>query len=54
MEFAMRAIVNPENRDEDGLRFLRIMVGGIVATIILLAIIVATNGHFFVPDTGLI
>jgi hypothetical protein len=50
----MRAIVNPEHREDDGLRFLRVMVGGIVVTIVLLAIIVATSGHFFVPDSGLI
>lgn len=50
----MRATVNPEHREDDGLRFLRLMVGGIVVTIILLAIVVATHGHFFVPDTGLI
>jgi len=50
----MRAIVNPEHREDDALRFLRIMIGGIVVTIMLLAVIVATNGHVFAPDTGLI
>ncbi len=50
----MRAVTSPEHREDDGLRFLRIMVGGIVVTIILLTIIVATSGHFFVPDSGLI
>ena len=50
----MRAVMNPEARDDGPLRFLRVMVGGIVVTIILLAVVVATNGHFFPTDTGLI
>jgi hypothetical protein len=41
------------DREEGGLRFIRVMVGGIVVTIILLAIIVASSGHFFAPDAGL-
>ncbi|HWD28865.1 MAG TPA: hypothetical protein VG387_16955 [Rhizomicrobium sp.] len=50
----MRAVMNPESRDDVALRGLRYMVGGIVLTIILLAVVVATNGHFFPTDTGLI
>ena len=49
----MRNVVNPKAREEGGLRFFRIMIGGIVVTIVALALIVATSGHFFSPDSGL-
>jgi hypothetical protein len=41
-------------REEAGLRFTAILVGGIVATLIVLTIVVALFGHFAAPDPGLI
>ena len=41
-------------RDPDGLRFLVILIGGIIAMTIALAVVVGVWGHFSAPDPGLI
>ena len=49
----MLTMVQPEHREDSGLRFIRVMIGGIVVTLAALTVIVATNGHFFAPGTGM-
>ena len=43
-----------DDREAGGLRFIRVMIGGIIVVLALLVVIVATNGHFFAPDTGIL